>query len=165
MSDLYSEWIVKKKSPSWAFAAKVALVIVTAILVLLSMMGFVILLIPAVVVGYLTYRLSMNWDLEYEYTFVKGEIDIDKIMAKSRRKRCAVFNMEQAEIIAPEGAHQLDNYKNTPCKTMDFSSGIAENKKYIMYTSHNNEMVKVILEPSERMLEDMWNTSPRKVIK
>lgn len=165
MSDLYSEWIVKRKSPSWAFAAKVALIIVTILLVLLAMMGFVIFLIPAIIIGYLTYRLSLNWDLEYEYTFVKGEMDVDKIMAKSRRKRCAAFNMEQTEIVAPEGAHQLDDYKNMPCKTMDFSSGIAENKKYIMYTSYNNEMVKVIFEPSDRMLEDMWNTSPRKVIK
>lgn len=103
--------------------------------------------------------------MEYEYTFVKGELDIDKIMAKAKRKRCAVFNMEQTEVVAPEGAHQLDNFKNTPCKVMDFSSGIPENKKYIMYTSYHNEIVKVIFEPNDRMLDDMWNTAPRKVVK
>ncbi len=165
MSELYSEWIVKRKKPSWAFAAKVLLILLTAVLAVLALAGLIVLFIPAIALGYLTYRLSLNWDLEYEYTFVKGELDIDKIMAKSRRKRCAVFSMEQTEIIAPEGAHQLDSYKNTPCKTMDFSSRIAENKKYIMYTSYHNEMVKVILEPNERMLDDMWNTAPRKVVK
>ncbi|MBP3543322.1 MAG: hypothetical protein J6J86_03740 [Lachnospiraceae bacterium] len=166
MSDLYSEWIVKKKSPSWAFAAKAALIILSVILIVLSLTVVLwFLLIPGALLAYLTYRLSMNWDMEYEYTFVNGELDVDKIMAKTRRKRCAVFTMEQTEIIAPEGAHQLDQFKDMPCKTMDFSSGIADHKKYIMYTSWNNEMVKVILEPNERMLNDMWNASPRKVIK
>ena len=164
MSELYSEWIVKKKSPSWAFAAKVMLIILTVLVVVVSMV-MPLLFIVAIILGYVTYRLSLNWNLEYEYTFVNGELDIDKIMAKSRRKRCVVLNMEQTEIVAPEGAHQLDNYKSTPCKTMDFSSGIAENKKYVMYASFNNEMVKVIFEPNERMINDMWNSSPRKVIK
>ena len=166
MSDLYSEWIVNRKKPSWAFAAKVELICLTVICGLLTMTGiFWFMLIPTVALGYLTYRLSLNWDMEYEYTFVKGELDIDKIMAKSKRKRCAVLNMDQTEIVAPEGAHQLDNFKNTPCKTMDFSSHIPENKKYVMYTSYHNEMVKIIFEPSERMLDDMWNTAPRKVVK
>lgn len=166
MSDLYSEWIVKRKKPAWAFAAKTALICLTVLFALATMTGILwFMLIPAVAMGYLTYRLSLNWDLEYEYTFVKGELDIDKIMAKSKRKRCCVVNMDQTEIVAPEGAHQLDSFKDTPCKTMDFSSHIAENKKYIMYTSYQNEMVKIIFEPNERMLDDMWNTAPRKVIK
>ena len=166
MSDLYSEWIVKKKSPSWAFAAKVGLIILSAALILLSLSVILwFLLIPGVALAYLTYRLSLNWDLEYEYTFVNGELDVDKIMAKTRRKRCAVFTMEQTELIAPEGAQQLEQFRNMSCRTMDFSSGIADHKKYIMYTSCNNEMVRAVLEPSERMLNDMWNASPRKVIR
>ncbi|MCI9539741.1 MAG: hypothetical protein HFG39_01600 [Lachnospiraceae bacterium] len=165
MSDLYSEWIVKRKKPVWALPAKIILILFTAIMAFFAMAGFIILAIPALILGYVTYRLSLNWDLEYEYTFVKGELDIDKIMAKAKRKRCAVFNMEQTEVVAPEGAHQLDNFKNTPCKVMDFSSGIPENKKYIMYTSYHNEIVKVIFEPNDRMLDDMWNTAPRKVVK
>lgn len=165
MSDLYSEWIVKRKSPSWAFAAKTALIVLTVLLALVSLLGFLVCFILAVAVGCLTYWLSLRWKLEYEYTYVKGELDIDKIMAKSRRKHCVVLDMEHTEIIAPEGAPQLEDYKNTPCKSMDFSSGIEENKKYIMYTSYQNEMVRIVFEPSEKMLEDMWSTSPRKVIK
>lgn len=164
MSELYSEWIVKKKAPSWGFAVKVLLIILTVLIAVFAMV-IPLLFIVAIALGYLTYRLSLNWNLEYEYTYVNGELDIDKIMAKSRRKRCAVLSMEQTEIVAPEGAHQLDNYNSTPCKTMDFSSGVAENKKYIMYATYNNEMVKVIFEPNERMINDMWNTSPRKVVK
>ena len=62
--------------------------------------------------GYLTYRLSLEWDLEYEYIFVKGELDIDKIMGKSRRKRCVVVDLESTEIVAPLNSHALDSFKN-----------------------------------------------------
>ena len=36
--------------------------------------------------GYGTYFYVQNTDVEYEYTFTNGELDIDKIIAKKRRK-------------------------------------------------------------------------------
>lgn len=164
MSDLYSEWIVKRKAPAFAPIGKIGLIIVTVLMFLISFTGiFWFFIIPAAGMAYLTYRMFLNWDSEFEYTYVKGELDVDRIMGKSKRKRCAVFAMDQTEIIAPEDSYLLDNFKNQNCKVMDFSSGIADHKKYVMYTNYKNEMVKVLLEPNERMIQDMKNTAPRKV--
>ncbi|MBR7007391.1 MAG: hypothetical protein IKH90_01950 [Ruminococcus sp.] len=43
---------------------------------------------------YLSFRLTKKLDVEYEYIFTNGELDVDKIIAKSKRKRlCTVkFN-------------------------------------------------------------------------
>lgn len=164
MSDLYSEWIVKRKAPAWGFPAKIGMILLTAVLFFLSFTGILwFLVIIAGITGYLTYLLALNCDLEYEYIFVKGELDIDKIMGKQKRKRCAVLDMEQIDVIAPEGSYALDAFKNDNYKKMDFSSGIADHKKYVIYGNYKNEKVCVLFEPNEKMLQDMRNSSPRKV--
>ncbi|NLZ81692.1 MAG: hypothetical protein GX913_07850 [Clostridiales bacterium] len=164
MGELYTEWIVKKKTPVYAIPAKIAMIILTGIPALLALTGIVWwMIIPAVIFGYITYRLFMNWDIEYEYVFVNGELDIDKIMGKSRRRRCLTIDMEDIEIIAAEGSHFLDSYKNKKCKQMDFSSSIKENKKYLIYGNHKNESTRIVFEPNEKMLDNMRSVSPRKV--
>lgn len=164
MSDLYSEWIVKRKAPALAPLGKVLLILLTLLLGLSSFTGILwFMVIPAALVGYLSYRLFLHWDSEFEYTYVKGELDIDRIMGKSRRKRCIVLDLDHTEIVAPEDSYLLDNYKNQKCKEYDFSSGIADHKKYVMYATSKNELVRVLFEPSEKMMNDMKNTSPRKV--
>lgn len=165
MSDLYSEWIVKRKKPVWAPFAKGGLLTLTVLCFLLSFTGILwFMVLVGAGLGYLTYRLSLEWDLEYEYTFVKGELDIDKIMGKSRRKRCIVVDLERTEIVAPIQSHALDSFQNNKCKEYDFSSHMPEAKPYVIYATVKNEMARILFEPSERMLNDMRNTAPRKVV-
>lgn len=165
MSDLYSEWMVKRKKPVWAPLAKVGLITLTVLCFLSSFTGVLwFMVLVAAGLGYLTYRLSLEWDLEYEYTFVKGELDIDKIMGKSKRKRCIVVDLENTEIVAPVNSHALDAYQSKKCKEYDFSSHMPEAKPYVIYATVKNEMSKILFEPNERMLNDMRNTAPRKVV-
>ncbi|MFR0073872.1 MAG: DUF6106 family protein [Blautia caecimuris] len=42
--------------------------------------------------------LFQRLDLEYEYLFVNGELDIDKIMCKVKKKTSQIFEFEQNEI-------------------------------------------------------------------
>lgn len=164
MAELYTEWIVKKKAPVYTIPAKIAMIVLTAIPALLTITGIVWwMIIPTVIFGYLTYRLFLNWDLEYEYVFVKGELDIDKIMGKARRRRCISIDMGNIEIIAPEDSHLLDSYKNKKSKQMDFSSGIKENKRYVAFGNYKNESTCIIFEPNEKMLDNMKSMAPRKV--
>lgn len=162
---LYSEWIVKRKKPSWALGAKVGLIVLTVFCFLLSFTGVLwFMVLVGGGFGYLTYYLSQSWDLEFEYIFVDGELDIDKIMGKSRRKRCMEVDFENIEIVAPINSYALDNYKNNQCKEYDFSSRMPESQVYVMYASVKNQMAKIVFEPSEKMLNDMYHTSPRKVV-
>lgn len=46
----------------------------------------VLLLVPAIALGIACYFVIPKTDLEYEYLFVNGELDIDMIMSKSKGK-------------------------------------------------------------------------------
>ena len=107
MSEYYSEQIVKRKTPAYKQAVKIILIAFTALFFVLGML-VPIFLLPTLLFGLLTYFFISRLEIEYEYAFVSGELSIDKIYNKSRRKKCMEVDFDQTEIIAPLGAYQLD---------------------------------------------------------
>ena len=59
------------------------------------------LLVPAIALGVACYFVIPKTDLEYEYLFVNGELDIDMIMSKSKRKRVKSLQLAEADLVAP----------------------------------------------------------------
>lgn len=161
MSETYVECLVKKKSnPAKIFLRSLTIMLAVAFIIL----GF--LFVPALVVGLamavVAYFVYMNAELEYEYLYLDKEITIDKVMAKTKRKRVAQYDINRMEIFAPMNSYHLDNYKNRNGKTLDYSSGEAKQPeaRYVMYYDSGE---KIILEPNMEMVKAMKNIAPRKV--
>lgn len=165
MSETYVELLVARK-PSYVINfLKMLLIMLTVGLVLV---GFVFMpgipgLILAAIAGVGAYFASMYASIEYEYLYVDREISVDKVLAKSKRKKAGSYTLEQMEIMAPLGSHRLDSYKNRQLKTIDYSSGVAQQpeKRYMMVMND----CRVILEPNEIMLKAIQDVAPRKVFR
>ena len=111
MSDSYVECLVKAKQPTWAKILKVLLITLT-VLSCLVMFVFIIFLPVALAAGVGAYFLNMYTDLEYEYLYLDKELSVDKIMAKSKRKRVGTYSLDRMEVFAPVYSYHLDNFKN-----------------------------------------------------
>ncbi|MCM1038645.1 MAG: DUF6106 family protein [Roseburia sp.] len=162
VSETYVEHLVARKAPFIMRFLKTLLIMLTVCFALVGILFMnTIALILAVAVGIASYFAYMNTDLEYEYLYVDKEISIDKVMAKSRRKKVASYDMERMEILAPVKSYHLDEYRNRTMKTIDYSSGTAEDdKKYMMVYEGN---LKIMLEPSPEMVKAIQTIAPRKV--
>ena len=119
-------------------------------------------MILAVVTGVGAYFVNLFTDLEYEYLYLDKELVIDKVMAKSRRKRVATYSLDKVEILAPIKSYHLDNYKNRNVKQKDYSIGIEE-KPDLRYAMYYEGGEKLLLSPSPEMIKIMKNVAPRKV--
>ena len=119
-------------------------------------------LIIGVVIGIAAYFIYMNANLEYEYLYLDKELSIDKVMAKSKRKKVASFDMEKMEIMAPLNSYQLDSYKNRNVKIVDYSSG-EEKQPDLRYAFYYDGKQKVIFEPNAEMVKAIQMIAPRKV--
>ena len=88
MNDSYNELLVRKETDGIQKVLRVVCVIPTAIC---ALMGFglanIIILILAIGFGVLDYFIYQWTDVEFEYLYLDKEISIDKIFAKSRRKK------------------------------------------------------------------------------
>ena len=147
MSDLYSELLVKKERTAKDRLVKGSIIALIVLLVLAGLFIMPPLLIAAIVLGVCAYLFIFpGTDLEFEYLFVNGELDIDKIMAKSKRKRVKSLNITECDI-----------------KVQDFSSGNPEHKRFAIVCRDGADTCKVIIEPDEILAKTMRNTAPSKV--
>lgn len=162
MSETYVECLVKAKQKTGMKLLKYLLIGLTVVFGLLALMGFVVALIAAVLTGAGAYFVNLYSDLEYEYLYLDKELVIDKVMAKSKRKRVATYQLDRMEILAPIHSYQLDNYKNRQVKIKDYSIG-EELKPDLRYALFYEGGEKLILSPSEDMVKVMRNAAPRKV--
>lgn len=161
MNDMYKEFMVKREKSTAATIGKITLIVIAALIFLTgTVVGFII---AALLAGG-AYVLHLNGDIEYEYLYLDRELSVDKIMAKTRRKRVDVYKLEQMEIVAPLGSYQLDNFKNKDvnCKVHDYTSKNknTHNITYVIYYQNNQ---KILIEASEDFIKAMHSNAPRTV--
>ena len=97
---------------------------------------------------------------------MNGDIDVDKIMNRQKRKKAASYDLEELEIAAPTGSHELDSYlAGGKLKLEDFTSGAENVKSWTIICNHNGERKGALLELDETVIADLWRRAPRKVIK
>ncbi len=163
MNETYVECLVKRKTSSLMVLLKIVTIMLAACFIFI---GFT--LWPALIIGGLlalaAYFISLQADIEYEYLYVDRELTVDKVMAKSKRKKIATYDMERMEILAPMKSYHLDNYKNRTPKVVDYSSG-TEQQPEVRYAMYYDGKQKVILEPSPEMVKAIQMIAPRKVFK
>lgn len=163
MNETYVELLIKRKTPAYMVFFKNLIMILAVLFVLAGLVIWPALLI-GVVLGIAAYFVNMNADLEYEYLYVDKELTVDKVMAKSKRKRVAVYDMNKMEIMAPFKSYHLDNYKNRQDKVADYSSG-EEKQPDVRYVFYYDGKQKVVFEPNAEMVKAIQMIAPRKVFK
>ncbi len=161
MSDAYVECLVKAKGSGLLKFLKVFLILLTVLFFLAGFLIFPALLL-AVAAGVGAYFAGLNADLEYEYLYLDRELVIDKVLAKTKRKRVATYTVDRMEIFAPIKSYHLDNYRNRTVKEKDYSIGeeLKPDLRYVMYYEGGD---KLILSPSEALVKALKNVAPRKV--
>lgn len=163
MNETYVECLVKKKTPVYMKFLKILTMMLAGCFILIGIVYLVGLLL-GLIFGVAAYFIYLNADLEYEYLYVDKELTIDKVMAKSRRKRVATFDLNKIEIAAPIKSWHLDNYKNRTDKAVDYSSG-EEKQPDGRFVFFYDGQKKIIFEPNEEMVKAMQFAAPRKVFK
>ena len=163
MSESYVELLVKKKKTPKDSILKGLMIAGIVILVLIGLV-IPLVLIAAIALGVLAYFKMPGLDLEFEYLYVNGELDIDKIMSKVKRKRVGSFDISKAEMVAPVKSHELDYYRQSKdLNVVDCSSGEDHANVYGMVIKDEKGMKLVLFEPNQEILDDMRRIAPRKV--
>lgn len=162
--DAYAEWLVKRKAPPYAIPLKVLMVILCIISVFLAL-NALIGIIVLVLAGAASYYVFTNLSVEFEYLFVEGDLTIDRILARSRRKKLLECKKDEIQIVAPSDSYVLKDYEKGGMKITDCSSRQAGARRYALIYQRGPECVKVIFEPNDRVLHAMWRAIPSKVVR
>ncbi len=163
MNESYAEASIKKNPPFTSTLLKALLVAGLIMSVFLAILGQLALFAPvtgilAVIAFYAWPRLSK---LEYEYIFCDGQIDFDQIKGGAKRKTLLRIDMENVEVVAsPERAKEFERDIKT---IRDYSK--TRSKAYLIITSGEEGQVKIYFDPTDKMVDCMYNKAPSKVKK
>jgi hypothetical protein len=168
--DIFVEQIVKKRSypKDWLISVGIALLTLLlcyAVLFILpvyvpAMMGIAIILALAVLYG--AYWLLTSRNLEYEYAITNGDITVDKIIARRKRKRVVVLDAKNVDEM---GKYRASDHEQKQYTTrMDAARDIfAEDVWYMVFHHTAHGKVLLTFSPDERTLKAIKPFLPRQV--
>ncbi|SEH76591.1 hypothetical protein SAMN02910265_02575 [Ruminococcus flavefaciens] len=123
---------------------------------IISVLGFFL----AAAAGYGTYNFFQNTYVEYEYSFTNGELDVDKIIAKKKRREMLSTNVRQFTAFGKYS----DDIEETDDMTIVFATdNIASHEYYADFTDESVGSARLVFSPDERMLENITKFLPAKL--
>ena len=163
-SDFYAEYLVPRKPSAIDLVKKgligVAAAALAAGFFLMFFMMFPLNLAGVGLIFYLGYLFITNIDVEYEYIVSNGEMDVDKIMGKRKRKRLVTAPIDEFTAFgkledAPEEADG--------CTTVLADDGYSENRYFADFVHKSAGNVRIIFSPSEKILDGMELFLPKQL--
>ena len=159
--DSFKEQLVTRKSDKTVFIKR-ALIFIASLLIAVVLFIFlnVMSLILIALLFWGAYTLIRYFDVEYEYICTNGDLDIDKITAKSRRKRLISVDLKN---VLDFGSLN-DKNLNKDYSIIDATSGESEDKSYFIQCKDTKYgMCNVLITPDEDMLEVIKTYLPRTI--
>lgn len=124
------------------------------------LISFIIPLIALVWYG--VYKLIKKGNVEFEYALTSGELDIDRIENKMRRKRILNLHSRGIRIMAPASSIEYsDNYKTL--KTIDATSNSGTENVYFAVFDKDGQAQCLLFEPTSKMLDIMHRFNPENI--
>ena len=162
--DTFVEQIVAKKKTGKEIAAIVLVAVGLALIVALTVLFFPIIGVIAPILlfgaGYGAWWLITAQNIEFEYCVTNGDIDIDQIIARRKRKRIVSVSSKKIEAVgryspAVFAGRQVDRL------VMAVTSPSAEGLYYFTYHSKKRGHTVVVFEPNERVKAAFREGLPR----
>ncbi|MDE6031545.1 MAG: hypothetical protein K2G32_08000 [Oscillospiraceae bacterium] len=159
--DNYSEQLVAKQRGTGDIVKMAAIsvgtiILATAFMFLAIFTAIFSFVLPAVIILFVGVWMMGNQNIEYEYIITNGEMDIDKIIGKRKRKRMITLDLKSAEDFAP---YPPEEDKSADA-TVHASNGLEQDAYYLLVNHSGYGMVKLIFNPNEKMREAITQELP-----
>ncbi|MCI1964562.1 MAG: hypothetical protein LKJ17_00270 [Oscillospiraceae bacterium] len=163
--DIFIEQLIKKKPGPLDYLICIGIIIAGVFLVFLSVL-FLLPLAILVLAGvcYGAYYLIRSRSLEFEYSVTNGDITIDKIIAKQKRKR--VISVD-AHAVEEMGKYNPQKHRAKAYGKRIVVSETQDGNQAWYFCARQPEMgnVLVVFSPDERTLNAIRPFLPRQVAK
>ena len=135
----------------------IALMTLGILVTLINKWGVVVMVIAALLI-FIFYKFLR---VEYEYIFVTGEFQVDRIYSGAVRKKGPRVDMSSVESVGPVEEERISRADRKA--VLDFSSHQRDVIVYEIVFRDNDGQKFLLFEPNEKLLRTMWRYSPSKV--
>lgn len=167
--DFFVEQLVKRKRTSSDYVKVIICLIAAVVIVAVMLVSIVTVISPFVfLIGILLIlflnKLRETINVEYEYCFTNGALDVDKIIAANRRGRMVDINAREIELMGtrknPDFRRYLEDRgieKVYACSSVD-----DDNVCFVIYDADGKRKM-LLFSPNDKIKEGFARYNPRKV--
>jgi len=158
MNDVFKEQMVKQATTMKANLVKAGAIVLTVIIFFVcfsiqSLQTFFPFILLAV--GFGDYLLFGMFNCEFEYILTNGDLDVDVIYGKSRRKRVFTGDLKSVEIMCHVDDMGYEAVFKTAVVKKDCSDGKPSKNTYKFVAPCKGKMMAITFTPNDEMLKLM----------
>lgn len=166
--DNISEQLVKIKKTSkevvltiliWVLAFLVVYVLVSVGLYMIKI--FMLFAFLALGVIYGAFKITKLFDIEYEYIVVNRDMDIDKITAKSSRKRMVTIKLTEVQEYGKLTESKANALKNKNFDQRFMCCNPDDEIHYMIYKHPKKGLVLIMLSMNEKTMTEALKSIPK----
>ena len=153
MNDAVYEHMVPRKGTPKDMVVRIAVIMFLVFLMIIGM-GLIGSLAFALVLllGFLAHTfIFTRLNVEFEYTVLNHDIDVDAIYSRAKRKRQLSFDIQKAELVCPNKSPRAASRK--PEKIYDFSGGQDSKDTYAVYMNLNTKNICILMDFDQGMID------------
>ncbi len=149
---------MKKKAAMWTSAVLAVLCLIGAFFLPLCLLFS----IAAIILFILLFRERY---VEYDYCIANEEIEVAKVLNRSRRRKAISFDTSNIRLIAPGDSIRLSNeaQRNPQLRFTDYTSMEPTDRVYGFVLDLQGVSTLILLEPTESMMKHLKRLIPDKV--
>lgn len=160
MNEMYEEILIPAKDDGKSRMLSILLCAAGVICLAGGLWMNIILMLPGIAGLIGGYIFANRVHREYEYAYTSGQIDIDVIYNKTKRKRIGTYDCEQLLCLAPKGSVALGQYpKDIAVK--DYTSGTENGTYFVAIYKTEQGQVALHLELPATVVNNMRMQKPR----
>ncbi len=163
MADVFVEQIIKKKLSLGGLAIRIGAIFLVLIGILLfPFLKLILTMTVTALFIYLAYLAFVYTSAEWEYSLVNGELTIDKILGKRKRKPGETYDIRKASLIAPAYSEEVIS-KSEYLTKMDYTASNNKENHYAIIIDEVEGVkgaLMVTFEPDEKMLDAIYDLRP-----
>ena len=157
-NDTFVEELVVRRNSLWNLLLMIGMVLLALVLAVAAFL-FLSGLFPAIfaILIFGVYLGVKFQGVEFEYSFTNGDFDVDKIMAKRKRKRLVEINQKQIKVMAPYTAEfESETKEYQVSQVIDVSAHKnAAGRWFMIYEDKDGKYVFLVFQPSKRFRDAM----------
>ncbi len=166
--DIFVEKIVARKKGLKENILSVVLIVISVIIAFMAAItigprGIVVLLVAGLIFG--NWYIISALNVEYEYSITNGEIDIDKIINKRKRKKMFTAECKDIEVMAKITSKKYNESIATVPKKIIAVSSMESPDVYFAMLNIKGKRALIYFEPNEKMMKTLKGIIPGKIFK
>lgn len=141
-------------------------VLIAVVLLFGGAVEFLLSLIPLILVGgaFGAWWLITSLNKEFEYVVTKGDLDIDTITARRRRKRTYAVKAKDIEIMAACSSDEYKSMSKQPnLKILNLAAVVDDPKNWFIVSQYSGARTMVIISADEKVVRNIHRHARHRV--